>query len=288
MDSVRKLAFLGFGEAAMAFRPMLILTSDGFPSVYDIKTDDNKTREAKLAEYEKFDVVGCGRLAEALDKANLILSLVTADQAIVAARNASRHIVPGALYCDMNSIAPQKKKEAKKIIEQVGGCYLDVAVMAPVYPAKVNVPLLVSGKDSDTAAQELRQLGFSNANAVGNEVGHASAIKMCRSIIVKGMEALTAEAMLAAKKAGVLDAVLDSLGPEWNERADYNLDRMIVHGNRRAAEMIEVVNTLDSLGQHSSMAKTTANWQRRIGALALEPADGLEAKLEQIEKGTFP
>jgi hypothetical protein len=111
---------------------------------------------------------------------------------------------------------------------------------------------------------------------------------MIRSVMVKGIEALTAECILAAAAAGVSAEVLASLDASekpkaWSERADYNLDRMMVHGLRRAAEMEEVVKTLDALGTGSAMSRGTVDRQYAIGALGLsQPAKGLAGKIDQI------
>jgi 3-hydroxyisobutyrate dehydrogenase-like beta-hydroxyacid dehydrogenase len=160
--------------------------------------------------------------------------------------------------------------------------------MSPVNPARLAVPLLVSGPEAARAAGLLAELGFSDVRIVGQRVGEASAIKMIRSVIVKGIEALTAEAMLAAVAAGVTEEVLASLDASerswpWPRRADYNLDRMMVHGQRRAEEMEEVVKALEGLGVEPILSRATARWQRDIGKLRLgTPPAGLASKLDRI------
>ena len=263
MASKGTVALIGFGEAGMAFAGAWRVTA----RAYDIKTDDPALAAAKRADYARTGIVGTDTLADALDGATLIMSLVTADQALIAAQAAAKSIAPGALYCDFNSVAPQTKQEAARLIEAAGAAYADVAVMAPVHPAGLAVPMLVSGADAGAA---LAGLGFSLRRIEG-PVGRASTIKMLRSVMVKGIEALTAECFLAARKAGVADEVaasLDASGPDsgWAARAEYNLSRMRAHGLRRAAEMEEAAKTLYGLGQSSDMARAAAKVQRRIGA----------------------
>lgn len=270
MTKSGKVALIGFGEAGMAFAGALRADA----AAYDIKTDDPAEAAAKRADYARFGIAGTGTLAEALAGAELILSLVTADQALVAAAEAAPLIAPGALYCDFNSVAPQTKQEAARLIEAAGGLYADVAVMAPVHPAGLAVPLLVSGADACTA---LMALGFSPRRIEG-PVGRASTIKMLRSVMVKGIEALTAECFLAARKAGVADEVAASLdaswpGADWAARAEYNLGRMRAHGLRRAAEMEEAAATLEALGEGGEMARAAAIVQRRLGAAATRASE---------------
>ena len=280
---VRTLALIGFGEAAMAFAPGL----SAVLLAYDRKTDQSALADDKRDDYGLTGVRGCYSAAAALDGADAALSLVTADQALLAAESAA--IAPGTLWFDMNSVAPDTKRAAAAAISAKGARYVDVAVMSPVMPARTAVPLLVSGAHAEAGAAVLRALGFGNVRVVPGDVGRASSIKMIRSVMVKGIEALTAECVLAASQAGVLDEVLASLDASekpkpWAERADYNLDRMLAHGLRRAAEMEEVVKTLYALGTGSAMTAGTVVRQRAIGALGATPPDGLAAKLDLLTR----
>ncbi|PXW79209.1 3-hydroxyisobutyrate dehydrogenase-like beta-hydroxyacid dehydrogenase [Blastomonas natatoria] len=277
--------FIGFGEAGRAF---------AWPGAraFDRKTDMLAERGAMLAAYADAGVRGEDDAATALAGAGVVLSLVTADQAVAASRSYAPMLESGALWLDMNSVAPASKADAAALIEAVGGRYVDVAVMAPVLPQRRNVPLLVSGPHAADAAEVLQALGFANVSIAGDAIGQASAIKMIRSVMVKGLEALSAECAMAASRAGVLDAVTASLDASWKpqgwaERFDYNLDRMMAHGLRRAAEMEEVAATLADLGVDPVMTRGTIQRQREIGTLRLSPPAGLTAKLAALETPQF-
>jgi len=281
----RRITFIGYGEAAAAFAAAR--EHDVRAAAFDVKTTIEAERAAKLRDYDRAHVRFCHDAPSALDGAPIVLSLVTADQALAAARDYAPYLAEGALWLDMNSVAPETKRAAARAVEAAGGHYCDVAVMAPVHPARLAVPLLVSGPHAAAAADALGAIGFTRVTVQPGPVGAASAVKMIRSVIVKGIEALTAECMLAAEAAGVRDAVIASLDAspvpaDWTTRADYNLDRMIVHGSRRAAEMEEVVKTLAALGTGSVMAQATVERQRQIGGLGLAPPDGLDAKLTAL------
>jgi len=271
-----EVTFIGFGEAGMAFAK---------PGAcgYDRKLDNPTTRPGKLADFASASVRSCDTAAEALARAEIIFSLVTADQALAAARDDAPHLAPGALWLDMNSVAPDTKRAAAEAIEPRGR-YVDVAVMAPVHPARRDVPLFVSGPHAEAGAAALNGAGFTSVRIVEGGIGAASAIKMIRSVMVKGMEALSAECALAAEAAGVRDAVIASLDASWSEtdwahRFDYGLDRMMVHGLRRAAEMEEAEKTLEALGIGAVMTRGTIERQRAIGMLHAQPPRGLAAKL---------
>ncbi|MBO9575064.1 MAG: DUF1932 domain-containing protein [Sphingobium sp.] len=279
----RRIALIGFGEAGRTFAAAGDWCAQA--RVFDIKTDTAATADAMRAAYAEHEVVGCNRLDEALDGAEIVLSLVTADQATPAADAAARHIPAGALFCDMNSVSPGRKRANAAAIDAAGGRYVDVAVMAPVQPAALNVPLLLSGTAANDAQAALRDLGFAKIQVVGDEIGAASATKMVRSVMIKGIEALTAEMIMAADAAGVKEGVLASLGGDWAQKADYNLDRMLAHGTRRAAEMEEVAQTLRELGLEPLMTAGTIERQRAMGALlaGAPMPEGLEAKLTLIK-----
>ena len=279
-----EVTFIGFGEAGSAFAANW---PKGPPRAYDRKIDSPDSQSALLMHYARADVLGFYTIEAALRRADAALCVVTADQALTTAENYGPLLEPGALWLDMNSVAPETKRRAAIAIEAAGGRYVDIAIMSPVHPGGRAVPLLVSGPHADDAVKLLSICGFTSVRKVATEVGVASAIKMVRSVMIKGLEALTTECVLAAEAAGVRAEVLDSLNASWpgtelGAKADYNLDRMIVHGLRRAAEMEEVVKTLDALGISSPMTRATVEWQRGIGSLELASVESLDANIGAV------
>lgn len=275
------VTLIGFGEVAQTLVDAGQWGNQA--TCFDIKSQDPSARAALQAQYKKHDVRSFDTMAEALETAQTALCVVTADQAVRAAQEAAQHISAGAFFCDMNSVSPQSKRQAAEAIDHVGGRYVDVAIMSPIQPAALSAPLLVSGPHARQAAGTLETLGFHSVRICGARVGDAAATKMIRSVMIKGIEALTAECTLAAHKAGLLDEVARSLGPEWLDAANYRLERMLVHGARRAAEMEEVTATLNALGTGSSMSGATAGKQRQLGGLNItQPEADLAGKLKQI------
>ncbi|MGN6500890.1 MAG: DUF1932 domain-containing protein [Tsuneonella sp.] len=261
------VALIGCGEAGTSFAAAAAWR--GHARAFDVIA----SRAAALAQ---FGITAASSAAEALASADIALSLVTADEALLAATSAAPALRPGALWCDFNSVAPDTKRTAAEIVHAAGGRYVDVAVLAPVHPARLAVPLLVAGAAAEDARASLADLGFANIRVVGEEVGRASAIKMIRSVMIKGVEALTDEMMAAAQAAGVADEVLASLDASerrdrWQTRAAYNLERMRAHGFRRAAEMEEAAKTLRALGVDPVMTGGTIRRQR--GAAHAPPAE---------------
>lgn len=284
------LGLIGFGEAAQAFVEGMGERRPSRSRMYDLKLDGG-AGAAKRADAAQYGVEPCGSTAAVAAASNLLFSLVTAAEALNAAQAAAEHLTDRALYFDGNSVAPQTKRAAAALIEQAGGRYVDMAIMSPVRPALTTAPILLSGPHAEAGAQALCDLGFSKVTVHQGEVGAASAIKMIRSVMIKGIEALTAECLLAATAAGVDREVLASLDASekprpWAERGDYNLDRMMVHGGRRAEEMVEVVATLEALGVAPLMSRGTVAWQSAIGAANQKaPRDGYAEKIAQLGPG---
>jgi 3-hydroxyisobutyrate dehydrogenase-like beta-hydroxyacid dehydrogenase len=255
--SARRVALVGFGEAGETFARAPGWRGETWG--WDVLPE----RRAAMASA---GVRTGDDPAAALTDRAFVLSLVTADQALPAARDYAPLLPEGALWCDMNSVAPQTKREAAAAIEAAGGRYADVAVMAPVEKG-LAVPLLISGPHAIAAQPLLASLGFSNIHIVGEEIGRASAIKMIRSVMVKGLEALSSECAAAAEAAGVFDEVMASLDASekaapWAEKIAYNRARMATHGARRAAEMEESAKTLQGLGVEPVMTRGTVRLQR--------------------------
>lgn len=277
-----KLCIIGFGEAGQAIAQGLRADNPGLSlACYDIKTDQPDTAAALAEAAQALGVRNHGSLVEALAGAEIILSTVTAGSALDVAK-AVAALKPAAAraFLDMNSVAPGTKRDEAALLEAAGLAYVDTAVMAPIHPRLHKTPMLLAGPQAGDLAALLQGWQM-DVRVVGDDVGRASSIKMLRSVMVKGLEALTAEMGLAAVKAGVEDEVIASLnasfpGIDWDQRTAYNLERMATHGIRRAEEMEEVVKTLEDLGVMPELTEGTVRRQRRFGASSLDLRDSKE------------
>ena len=245
---------------------------------------------AMAARISGAGVTPCDSPQDAVSNASIVISVVTADQAAKAAGAAARHLAPDALYLDMNSCAPTTKQIAASSVGPASATYVDVAVMAPIQPRGRETPMLAASADPDRVAATLSTAGI-KPRFVGDDIGRASTIKMLRSVMIKGMEALTAECFRAAVKAGVaadvaasLDASQTDMG--WAEQTSYNMERMTEHGIRRAAEMREVAKTLRALDIPPAMTTGTIAWQDDMGGLGLtlDTDTPLDAQIMLIEQ----
>ena len=279
MSAPASIGWLGFGEAARAFHGSLAQAHPGIAvRAWDIKLRGAGAEEMRAA-MRAAGVTEAGG-PEALGQAEWVFSAVTADQSLVAAESALAGL-EGALFLDINSVSPDRKRATAEKVANAGGRYLDMAVMTPVHPRGHASPVLIAGPEAEALAPVLAGMGFT-VEVAGDAVGAATAIKMVRSVFVKGLEAITVEALLAAEASGCFDEILASLsksypGLGWPEHADYVLERTLRHGARRAAEMEESGATLDALGLVGDLPRAIAEVQRRQGRAGPEEAALQEA-----------
>jgi 3-hydroxyisobutyrate dehydrogenase-like beta-hydroxyacid dehydrogenase len=282
-----KIAFIGFGEAARAFVASLREHRALSFATFDILVG---TREAGLLRKAAFElgVHVAETPAEAADRASWIFSAVTAADSLDAARSVGGLLDERQVFIDINSVSAARKREAAGIASRNGAAYVDMAVMAPVHPRGHRTPALLAGPACEGVADRMTALGFDLAIA-GPVVGDATSIKMVRSLFVKGLEAVTVQALLAARAAGCLDAVHSSLSESfpqlgWTEFPRYQLERVAIHGVRRSAEMKESAATMGELGlpAGTALAVAIAGLQEEIGrlGLVLNPDDDLPAILD--------
>ena len=265
------IAFIGLGEAASTIISGWGNNRANQIQAFDIKLKSDHTKEEIIARASKLNIQIKFSLKELIRDADLIFSTVTADQALAVAKKVSMHLKKGSFFFDLNSCAPSSKQEACENIQIVDGRYVDVAVMEPVSAKKHLVPLMISGDKAFQARAILEKLPM-DVKIIEGPVGRASTIKMVRSIMVKGLEALTAECALAAVEADVVDEVFNSLSAEHPhfdiiKHSIYNFERSISHGKRRAEELKEVSKMLEDLKLANHMSKATAVWQNNIGSL---------------------
>jgi 3-hydroxyisobutyrate dehydrogenase-like beta-hydroxyacid dehydrogenase len=267
-----RVALIGYGEVGRILGRALRAHGLTSLSTFDRLFDDPARREAILQRARDDGVKPVATAAKAVADADLVICAVTADQTFAAAQSVTARLHAGAFYVDVNSASPQTKCDCAALIDAAGGRYVETAVMTSVPPYGIGVPMLSGGPHAAAAAPLLAALGF-RVERASDELGVASAIKMCRSVIVKGMEAIVIESFLSARRYGVEKQVLASLaetfpGLDWEKSGDYFFQRVVAHGKRRAEEMREAAATVREAGLEPLMASAIADRQAWMAALA--------------------
>jgi len=273
-----KLGFIGFGEAAFSIARGLSAVGVTSICAYDINSDADGlgTRIRNRAQEAHVRLVDSN--AALADNSDVLFSTVTANCAAEAASQTTPHLQPRHVYVDLNSVSPALKQSIGQLIEHSGARFVEGAIMSPVLPHGHRVPMLLGGAYAQNLATLLSPYEM-RLEVVSGEIGAAAATKMCRSIIIKGLEALVLECLVAAHKYQAEERVLASLAetfPEidWPTLAGYMMERVIAHGERRAREMEEVAETLRAAGVEPIMAEATVRRQDWCASLKLRnPAD---------------
>jgi len=290
-----RLCFIGFGEAGQAIASGLREAGVDQIAAWDILfPKDEGVALRRIGE--KIGARLATSAADAVASSDIIVSAVTAGSSLDAARSVAPHLSGGPYFLDVNSVSPGRKKEAAKVLGTAAR-YVDVAILAPIHPKKHQTPLLLAGGHAQALLPVLiDELDMRGAIA-SDQIGAAAALKMIRGVMIKGIEALTAECFLAAQRAGIAREVAASLRNnyptlDWQKVIDYNLERMASHGIRRAEEMEQVAATLAELGVAPLMTQATVARQREMGelgklhAVRAAKTEGGAAMLDAIEKAS--
>lgn len=265
-----QIGLVGYGEVGKILAEDL-RRQDIRVAAYDVKLGGDLG--APLREHaERFGVTLAASHGELAGKADFIVSAVTASQAVPVAEMCAPAIRQGTWYLDFNSASPGAKQRAAALVDGRGGRYVEGAVMTSVPPYRIKVPLLLGGRGARELEPLLNAIGFA-AKVASDELGVASAVKMCRSIMIKGLESMVIESFTTARAYGVEDAVLASLaetfpGIDWEKQGAYFFQRVIEHGRRRSEEVREVAETVREAGLTPWSAQGTAERQGWMADLA--------------------
>ncbi len=291
MEHLPAIGFVGFGEAGSTIAAGLRSAGVERIVAFDINAqaaDLGPLIQLRASDTQTSLVPSNEALASASD---IVFSTVTSSSAVDAARQTAPFLEPRHLYVDLNSVSPSLKQQVGDLIAASGAGFVEAAVMAPVAPYGHRVPMLLGGAAAPALADAMRPFGMRMEVLATSAIGSAAAVKMCRSVVVKGLEALLVECVLAASRFGADDLVFASLdesfpGIDWRKLADYVTGRVVVHGERRAREMEEVAETLRAVGVDPIMAEATArrqDWSARLGLRSRFPAEGPRTYREVLD-----
>jgi 3-hydroxyisobutyrate dehydrogenase-like beta-hydroxyacid dehydrogenase len=255
------LGFIGFGEAA--FHICSGLHEEGVTGIvaFDIMATDPKTGPLIRERATGAQVTLLTSLMEMIGKVEVILCATSAKAALAIAKEAQQFLRAGQLYADINSASPQVKRDIGAVIAPTGALFVDTAVMALVPQHRHKVPMAVSGTGARRFAELLAPCGM-DITYINDQAGSSSAIKMLRSIFIKGLAALLLEALTASRKAGVEREIMESIRETVEEQpfeqlANLLLTRNAVSAERRVAEMGEVISCIEEMGLDSSASRAT-------------------------------
>lgn len=264
-----RLGFIGFGEAAFHIAKGLTGAGLGGIKAFDLMASDPGLGPLVAQRAAGAGVALLPSLAELLEACDLVLCATSAKYALAIAREAAASVHPGLVYADLNSASPGTKKDIAALMATAGALFADVAVMELVPPHGHKVPLAVSGTGARAFLEGLTPYGM-RISLIEGEAGSSSALKMLRSIFMKGMTALLLETLTAGRKAGVDRQIMESISATIGSRpleetATMLITRTAIAAERRVAEMGEVLDTLAEMGLDSTASQAT---KAKLQALA--------------------
>jgi 3-hydroxyisobutyrate dehydrogenase-like beta-hydroxyacid dehydrogenase len=264
------VALIGYGEVGRILAEDLRAQGVAL-SAYDLKLDSDRGQSLREHAAAHGVVLGAAH-AQAVHGVDLVISAVTASQAVAVAEACVPGLGQGAFFLDFNSASPGAKCRAAAVVDGAGGRYVEGAVMTSIPPYRIKVPLLLGGPHAAALLPRLAELRFA-PKVASEKLGVASATKMCRSVMIKGLEAMVIESFTTARAYGVEDAVLASLqetfpGIDWEKQGAYFFQRVIEHGRRRSEEVREVAETVREIGLTPWSAEGTAERQAWVADLA--------------------
>ena len=274
-----RIGFIGYGEVGQILAEDLRKQGQAVDA-WDIKLEQPASAAALRTHAAAHGVTLAASCVELASRCDFIISAVTASQTVPVAQACTGAIRQGAWFLDFNSASPGAKQRAAALINAAGARYVEGAVMTSLPPYRIRVPLLLGGPDAGELAPKLVSLGF-DAKVASDQLGVASAVKMCRSVMIKGLEAMVIESFTTARGYGVEDAVLASLaetfpGIDWEKQGAYFFQRVIEHGRRRSEEVREVAETVREIGLSPWSATGTAERQGWVADLADDGVFGIK------------
>ena len=273
-NPLNSIGLIGYGEVGKICA-LGLRNAAGVPvSAWDLKFVDPVLAAIERAHAAQHGIGACDSAAAVCASSTLLISAVTASNTLAVAREAAQYIQPGAIFLDLNSASPGTKQQAAALIDAAGAHYVEAGVMTSVPPYGIRVPMLLGGAKAAALADVLNAWGM-DTRAVSAELGIASAIKMCRSVMIKGLEALVIESYATARHYGVEDHVLPTLvetfpSIDWSKQGAYFFSRVVQHGKRRAEEMREAANTVREAGFEPLMASAIAEKHDWVARCARE------------------
>lgn len=270
---LQRIGLIGYGEVGKIFAAGL-KSKPGVQAVgaWDLKFAAGEQAQAERAHAAQAGVQAHASLQALCQDCDFLIAAVTASNTLAVAQEAARFMQADAVFLDLNSASPGTKQQAAGAVDAAGGHYVEAGVMTSVPPYGIRVPMLLGGARADELAQVLTGWGL-DARCVSEQLGVASAIKMCRSIMIKGLEALVIESYTTAREYGVEDHVLPTLAEtfpsiDWPVQGAYFFSRVVQHGKRRAEEMRESANTVREAGFAPLMTAAVADKQQWVADLA--------------------
>jgi 3-hydroxyisobutyrate dehydrogenase-like beta-hydroxyacid dehydrogenase len=266
-------AFIGFGELGSSLAEGLGRSGANLVRAYTPERSQPAATAALEGRFRRTEARRSMSLQEAVAGATAVLSVVPADASRGVAQRCAPLLDRGAYYVDLTAAPVEDMEFAAVLVEQVGALYVDAAVLGTVATSGFEVPILASGPGA-RGWQALVDPEGLVVEAIDAPAGHATLLKLLRSVYMKGREALILEMMLAARRYGLEDRVAESIrGPgeqvPFAALAERVLCALAVHAERRADELLASSEVVRAAGVDPVTTCAGSEVLRRLAELEL-------------------
>lgn len=267
-----KLGFIGFGEAAYEMSCGFKAEGSGVEiRAFDVAYEKNKMNFDLRAE--KAGVTLVESLEDLIRDSEVIMSMVPTAYTLTTAMDALKHVKTGQLFADASTSLPNDMVVIAKAAADRGLEFTDAAMLGSLPKDKHKVPILVSGTGADRFLELMKPLGM-DIEKVSDKAGDASAIKLTRSIYMKGLATLMTETLMCAYKNNIQDKIIESIsGSLDGEKFIVTANRLIsgnaIHSERRTHEMESVIEFAEECGIRPTMTIATKKSLEELNDLNL-------------------
>ncbi len=296
MFEPKLITILGFGEAGSSIASGIYVPGSNSCKVQVIDTalDKNPRGKQMAARANALGLPASAEYTGALSGSDLVISVVTGEDAVAAATMAKPWLRPGTVYADYNSITGPQTRAVSEVFADTGVDFVDVAVMGSFKANGHAAPLLISGSRALQVSHWATQKG-TPAKVLNDTIGDASAVKILRSIMMKGLEALSVECLVAAHRQGLVDQVLDNVSDVDNMGFANWVKTLtvthLVHAKRRMEEVEKAMENLQETGMEPLMSDATRRSHLRTVQAGFESAEvddlDLQAALELLDSRVY-
>ena len=235
------IGFIGYGEAA--FNISLGLSGEGVTGIRatDAMMEHEVMGKQVHSRAEQAGVELVSSACEIARWADVLFAAVPSSFTMDVCQEVKGDLRPGQLYVDVSASTPATKEAIWAEIKDTGVFFVDAAMLGSLPKDKHQVPITASGNGAAKFHEVMTSYGM-KITLAGEKAGSASAIKLVRSIFMKGIAALMIDTMQAADAYGVSDEIVASLGKSLDGIPfQSHLDRLVtgtaLHCTRRAAEL---------------------------------------------------
>lgn len=274
-----KITFIGFGETSYCMAKGFIEGGVEDIWTFDVMQDNEIFGPHIRWRAEDAGVIVKNSLQEAVTGRDIVIAAVPTNHTVELAGQAAPFLSKGQLYVDVSASTPGEKFEVADAITGTGALLADCALLGPLTGKNLTVPQAVSGPGAKQWCHYVSTFKGTDVSFISEREGDASAIKLVRTIFIKGFNALMLEMLQAADYYNVTEEVIESIsksldGKTFRENMQRLIPGIAVHADRRVHEIEGTIEMLDTAGIDYTMSQASRDKHAYVAAHKLNEMYG--------------